>query len=200
MPFPSIPAGFGLVAASLSDFNEFTLGGAGLGTIVIDQNISPVLIDSTHVRYAITGAFASAGTVTATFKHGTWSVTTPPATTATPDPAAPDETTELGRVEDPLQTFIIRGVAIDVPFPVMAGYQLDAASFARRLHAQRRRASARCIDTSVAPQVLGDGTTVRYRILGAFNSDRRRLRDLHARHLVDPRPGRRRLAPSTSAT
>src|SRR5207247_350152 len=63
IPFPSVPAGFQLVATSLSDNNEFTLDGPGLGTVVIDPSIAPVLVDATHVRYAITGAFANAGAV-----------------------------------------------------------------------------------------------------------------------------------------
>src|SRR6185312_7564689 len=74
VPFPQVPANFQVVAASLSDFNEFVLGGAGLGTIVIDQTYAPVLVDATHVRYAVTGTFANAGAVTATFTRGTWSV------------------------------------------------------------------------------------------------------------------------------
>src|SRR5207247_2158378 len=113
VPFPEVPAGYQVVAASLSDFDEFTLGGAGLGTVAVDQTVAPVLVDATHVRYAVTGAFASAGEVTATFKRGTWSVvqTGPTPPPATPDPSGPDVTTTLGSVEDPAQTFVIFGVA-----------------------------------------------------------------------------------------
>src|SRR5207253_9151472 len=84
VPFPGVPADSHVVLSSLLDFDELTLGGPGLGTVAINPTIPPlVLDDGYHVRYEITGAFASAGAVTATFKHGTWSVqqtVTPPTT------------------------------------------------------------------------------------------------------------------------
>src|SRR5205814_7294132 len=36
VPFPSVPAGSQVVLSSLSDFDEFALGGPGLGTVTVD--------------------------------------------------------------------------------------------------------------------------------------------------------------------
>ncbi|HEX6131015.1 MAG TPA: hypothetical protein VF044_04745, partial [Actinomycetota bacterium] len=171
VPFPSIPAGYEVVLSSLSDFNEFTLGGEGLGTIEIDQAVAPIRVDATRVRYAVTGAFAPAGAVTATFKHGTWSLVRPADNTPAPDPDAgePDETVTLGAVDDPAQAFIIFGFAIDVPYPVLAGYRLDPVSVPNAQFVLGGPGLGTVqIDDRYAPEVLGDGVTVRYRITGDF--------------------------------
>ena len=74
VPFP-VATGFRLVASTLADFNEFTLGGAGLGSVQIDTRVAPQLLTGgTSVRYMITGTFAAAGAVTVTFTRGRWSV------------------------------------------------------------------------------------------------------------------------------
>ncbi len=72
---------------------EFTLGGAGLGTIVVDTTRAPVLIQGTPgtgtaltFRYWLTGKFAPAGDVTLTYLAGSWSFnlgTAPTVSTAT---------------------------------------------------------------------------------------------------------------------
>ena len=50
---------------SLSDFDEFDLGGSGLGTVVDRPAPSRrrLLADGKTVRYAITGAFNAAGEI-----------------------------------------------------------------------------------------------------------------------------------------
>src|SRR6185436_3532281 len=65
--------------------------------------------------------------------------------------------------------FIVFGFAIDVPFPVMPGFRLDPASIqGNEITLGGLGLGTVQIDTSVAPRVLGDGTTVRFRIKGAF--------------------------------
>src|SRR5262249_34424758 len=138
--------------------------------VTIVKTVAPVVLaDGKSVRYAITGAFAASGAVTATFTHGTWSVL-PVTGSSSVDPAAAPETVTLGSVEDPTETFIVPGVAIDVPFPVLAGYRLAAASIARAVFTLSGPGLGTVqIDPTIAPVVLGDGTTVRYRITGTFN-------------------------------
>src|SRR5207244_3597043 len=93
----------------------------------------------------------------------------PPAPPAV-DANAPDETVTIGAVDDPAQTFIIRGVAIDLPFPVLAGYRLDPDSLYRaQFTLSGPGLGTVTIDTTIPAQLLGDGTTVRYRIAGDFN-------------------------------
>src|SRR5262249_36098566 len=137
----------------------------------IDQSVAPVVLaDGKSVRYAITGAFAAAGAVTATFAHGTWSViaVTRPATV---DPAAAPEVVTLGSVADPLEAFIGAGNTIVVAFPdVPAGDELVQSSlldFNEFTLGGPGLGSVTIVKT-VAPVVLADGKSVRYATSGAF--------------------------------
>jgi len=71
-------------------------------------------------------------------------------------------------VNAPVTTTVL--TSIDVAFPVAIGFRLDPASLANfdeiTLGGTGRGTAA--IDTGVAPIVLADGKTVRYRITGAF--------------------------------
>src|SRR5207247_2364638 len=87
VPFPVAP-GHHVDVTTLGEFDEFTLGGAGLGSVALDRAVAPqVLGDGTTVRYRIAGTFATSGVVTATFHRGTWSVL---------DPAGAVSTVNLG--------------------------------------------------------------------------------------------------------
>ena len=166
VPFP-VTAGLTVDPASLS-FANFVLGGDGLGTVQLDTNSQPTLLaGNIVVRYRITGLFAETGIVTATFAAQSFAQLG-----GVPARGPPAETTlTLGQVEGPTNTFIIRGVAIDVPYPVAAGFRLDPISLSLTADefvlGGAGRGSVQ-IDTSVAPRLLGDGTTVRYRVTGQF--------------------------------
>src|SRR5207248_5196878 len=84
VPFPVL-AGYLLDPVSVSHAS-FTLSGAGLGTVQIDTTIPPQLLgDGVTVRYRITGAFATSGTVLATFTRGSWSIVDPVGAVSTVD-------------------------------------------------------------------------------------------------------------------
>ncbi|HEX6130266.1 MAG TPA: hypothetical protein VF044_00950, partial [Actinomycetota bacterium] len=75
------PAGFGIDSASILDLApEFTLAGAGIGTVVLDATRAPVELDAPapstkRFRNWVTGAYAGPGTVTLTYLAGSWSHT-----------------------------------------------------------------------------------------------------------------------------
>ncbi|MFL5757719.1 MAG: hypothetical protein ACJ77N_15690, partial [Chloroflexota bacterium] len=76
---PSTPVGIAVDDASIMDLApEFTLTGAGLGTVTLDNTRAPVLLGTPAgktktYRYWLTGNFAASGTVTLTYLAGTWS-------------------------------------------------------------------------------------------------------------------------------
>ncbi|MDX6411753.1 MAG: large repetitive protein, partial [Gaiellaceae bacterium] len=114
--FPGVVSGSQIDVASLAEFNEFTLGGTGLGSVAIDRTIAPVLIDASHVRYAITGSFGTSGDVTLTFTHGRWTTTPITGGTPTTDAGTATETVTLGAVDNPTQTFILVGGNVTLDF------------------------------------------------------------------------------------
>jgi len=80
---PASPTGLTINDASIMDLApEFTLGGAGLGSIVLDPTRAPVRIPTTATgvpagtltyRYWLTGKVAPTGPVTLTYLPNTWS-------------------------------------------------------------------------------------------------------------------------------
>ena len=156
-----------LTAPGPSDFDWIVLGGPGLGSATINTSVAPQLqSDGVTVRYALTGALASSGVVTVAFLTSNWT-TTAIGGTSPRGPPLGETTKTLGSASDPNQNFLRPGFSIDVAFPVAAGFRLDAASLATALITLGGAGlGTLAIDTSVAPQLLGDGTTVRYRITG----------------------------------
>src|SRR4029077_14912987 len=63
--FP-VPAGAAIDPTSLVGCRQLTLGGAGLGSVTIDQTYTPHLsADGTTVTYRLAGTLATSGAVTA---------------------------------------------------------------------------------------------------------------------------------------
>ena len=177
--FP-VDSGQSLVASSLTEFNEFQLGGSGLGTVAIDTNFAPVVQgDGKTVRYHVTGDWNPAGgAVTATFTRGTWSTgsgvdtgtDTGPFTLGTivpgqvPSFAIDTFTTGVPTTDQGAQT-------IDILFPVASGYKLDATTIltSGQFVLSGDGLGTLQIDPTAHPQVLADGMTVRFKVTGSLN-------------------------------
>jgi hypothetical protein len=171
-------AGYRLDTASITDLApEFTLGGAGLGTVKLDAGQAPVLLtpmtnSSTSVtyRYWTTGNYAAAaGTddvVDITFIDGSWSFTE----TGSPAPAQASVTLTSAQ-----------WLTVNFDAVVPAGFTLDAASildlaaeFTLSYSGQNAAKSGSgtiALVGTVAPQRIGDGNTYRYRVSGDFAVD-----------------------------
>ena len=170
VPFPvgtNGPAtGYQVDTASLGGFNQFTLGGDGLGTVTINPSFAPVIVgDGFTVRYHVLGALASGGgAVYATFAPGTWSVKPVNGGSSTvSDATTQNGTTELGEIVGgtaaPFATMGASGpTAIDIPFPIGTQgptlYAIDPASLSATgsdEFTSPGRGSARCT-SSPAPR------------------------------------------------
>ena len=178
VPFPVGtlgPTGYIIDATSLADFNEFILGGPGLGTVAINHAIAPIIVGNGFtVRYAVTGQFApSGGAVTATFTAGTWKVKPTVGTTSTTSDASVGGATALGSVTGVgVTTFVGEGEALDITFAVPAGASIDPASITGFAGATLGGGGLGTVafDQTYAPVLLSDGKTVEYRIAGSFGS------------------------------
>ena len=196
--FPAHPSGLALDPASILDAApEFTLGGPGAGSAAL-TGAAPTPVGGSTYRYTLTQAL-QAGAVVATFIAGSWSLL---------DAEGDDVTVTLGDVDDPNAGFIVIEdvpIAIDVPFPdVATGFHLDVTSLAfsgsplavSEFVLGGAGLGTVAVDPGVAPELLPDGRTVRWRKLfrsdhlpdrGRLRGHRRRHRDLHARHVVGDR-------------
>ncbi|NOS68309.1 MAG: calcium-binding protein, partial [Verrucomicrobia bacterium] len=108
--------------ASIEDFTpEFTLAGAGIGTVKLDDGQSPLKLSgatdtNATYRYWITGEFAATGTLTVTALAGGWSFMSPAFTGTAP-------TFTLSPSGSNLPTYI------DVTFPdATTGFNIDSNS------------------------------------------------------------------------
>ena len=173
--FP-VASGFVLDPVTISAAGQFTLSGAGLGTLTINPNIAPVVLsDGITVRYAVSGTFDSAvgGEVDVVFNRGTWSVRPSGGGASTTDPGTGTTTTVLGTVTPGvIPSFVVEGEAIAVTFPVPSGAQIDPSSLVDFTQVTLGGAGLNTvtIDHSYAPQLQPDGVTVQYRISGTFGS------------------------------
>ncbi|HVP75835.1 MAG TPA: hypothetical protein VMS63_07420, partial [Gaiellaceae bacterium] len=190
VPFPigsNGPAnGYQVDTSSLGGFNQFTLGGDGLGTVTINPSFAPVVVGNGFtVRYHVIGALASgAGAVYATFAPGTWSVKPVNGGSSTvSDADTQNGTTELGEViSGTAAPFAIMGASgpttIDIPFPIgtlgptgATTYAIDPASLSAD-GSDELTLSGPGLGTvhivSGTPTVIGDGFIVRYTVAGQF--------------------------------
>ncbi|CAB5140735.1 diguanylate cyclase/phosphodiesterase (GGDEF & EAL domains) with PAS/PAC sensor(s), partial [Olavius algarvensis associated proteobacterium Delta 3] len=163
IPYP-VPTGFAVDLDSVTDYDEFTLGGSGLGNVQIDETVEPQPVgDGSTLRYAVTGAFRP-GSVTVTISPNTWSVT---------DPAGPistDSLEDLSGTND--RTYL------DVTFYPTQGNQLDAATITDTANSNPTLgdeftlsgtgSGTSALDSTQAPTRLPGTDAFRYYIDGQF--------------------------------
>src|SRR5213076_1490453 len=121
------------------------------------------------VRYRVTGQFAATGTVTATFARGSWQVIQVSGTSVgsiTDDPATGTTPVDLGAPS----AFATNARTVDLAFAVPAGATIDANTIGdfKQVVLGGAGLGSVSIDTAFAPQLAGDGKTVRYWLQGAF--------------------------------
>jgi hypothetical protein len=156
--FPSAPAGYAIDFASITDLApEFTLSGAGVGSIKLDAAQTPFVLGANQVRYWVSGRFAT-GDVSANFIPGSWSFTsnasrTPTVTTIT--------------LDDP--SFIT--VNFD---NIEAGYKNDPASIqdlAAEFALSYGGTGSISLVNNEAPLRVGETNSYRFRVTGDFVSN-----------------------------
>ena len=176
-----------------SSFTNFILGGDGLGTVQLDTDALPTLPGRRHDRPLLHHrALRTTGVVTATFAAESFAQLGGADARGPPDEhRASSSATSRARTA----TFIVHGVAIDVPFPVAAGFRLDPMSLsltADEFFLDGAGLGTVVIDTTVGPRLLGDGRTVRYRITGQFAATGAVTATFTRGSWSGRRPGRRR--------
>ncbi len=161
--FPAPPSGYEIDPASLADVSpEFTLGGAGVGTVKLDISQAAVLISGTTYRFWVTGTFAPSGGMTVTFLPGSWSLRP---TAYTPSPASASVT-------------LTAPSFLDVTFPnPPAGFAIDpnsiigAASVPFSLGALAGAGTAGqsiALVPGQAPTQISNGNVFRYAVTESF--------------------------------
>ncbi|HTD67964.1 MAG TPA: hypothetical protein VK846_15675, partial [Candidatus Limnocylindria bacterium] len=156
--FPAAPAGYGIDFSSITDLApEFTLNGAGVGSIQLDAGQVPIVLGAGQVRYWVSGRFAT-GDVTVAFASGSWSFTSV---------AARNPTVTTITLDDP--SFIT--VNFD---DLEAGFQNDPSSIldlAAEFGLSYSGTGAITLVGNEAPLRLGDTNSYRFRVSGDFVSD-----------------------------
>ena len=179
--FAAPPINFSIDWSQITSLTPiFTLTGPGAGTATVDTTQAPVVVSQTlrKVRYWINGSFTS-GDVSLVFV-----------------PGGPPLTTLLGTVAGGTAPFADDAgpQSIDVPFPVAAGLVLDPTTISgvSQFTLGGTAIGSIVLDPTVAPQVLANGTTVRYRVAGAFGTTGTITVTFDHGHVVGP-AGRGRL-------
>ena len=173
----AVPDGATIDAASVAGFTGVVLGGGGLGSVAFDHDYAPqVLADGKTVAYRIKGSFVS-GDVTVAVGPGSFTYSTVPVSgSSTPTDANTSSPVVVGTVVDGVAPFASVGAdgftTIDVTFPagtLSTGYAIDPSSLdGTEISLGGAGLGTAAIDPTVAPQVVGNGFVVRYRITGAF--------------------------------
>ncbi|MCW5954121.1 MAG: hypothetical protein KIT69_17865, partial [Propionibacteriaceae bacterium] len=124
-----------IVLASLLDLTpEFTLGGSGLGTAVLDAGRAPTVIgaapataNSYTLRYWVTGSFAETGDITIAPIEQSWSFAT--AATAEQNPAATPAASWTLKASTGIVQLRLTGSAVTGGWRLPSGLLLDPSSF-----------------------------------------------------------------------
>ena len=158
--FPAPPAGYDLDVESVTDLApEFTLDGAGVGSVVLANDQAPVQIDATTrtFRFWLQGSF-TADDVTVTYLPRSWSFRQAP-----------------GAPPAPISVVLNNAAWLEVTIPAApAGLEIDAASI---LDAGDEFTLTPPAGKTIelvpdkAPVRIGEGTIYRFRVTGDFLTD-----------------------------
>src|SRR5581483_6257727 len=166
-PYPAGQhVGYAIDPTSLLSFDQFTLGGAGLGSLYIDRTIAPEVVgDGFTVRYHVLGALAASGAVNAVFTPGSWNVL----------PTDTSESSTTTGVATGTVTFVTP-TTVDISFPFdpnqQVGYAIDPTSLSTTSlpFSISGAGFGNAVLDPASAKVVGNGFTVEYSIKsGALN-------------------------------